>query len=771
MLFAQEQTIVPNIAKNLSSYWNRHQVEKIFVTTDKTNYRPGETIWFRAFVMDDNLQPVAETNNKLFAKLYDPRGEIRAEGLFNLQNGVAICDLTLPKVLTKGVCFLAVYTSSTIHPEDVSITKLVVDPSYENQWLAETRLKDSISASGALNELTVVLKELKGAVQKNTTLRYQILNGKEVIQKGKLKTDGNGKVAIPFTLPTHTSGAPFVCQLSDNREEWVKELFLPTGLDSVFVNFYPEGGAIVPGTISKIGFTAFNKWGMPVDVEGILQNQLGQSIPVRTFARGLGLMALETKADDKYTLKITGKSGQGQSFKLPEISGEGVALTILKADNDFITVAITFPDQQKHPVALAITRGGTVHWSAEPEINKSGSIRIPAKSLPQGINLLSLFSEKGQLLASRLIYVEKFQRLNISIVTDKINLKAGETVKVKVQLTDETDQPLAGNIAISVADMERLGQEKPRISEEMLLGSFLVTPFHLISNAFKGGITQNTLLDVFLISNRLKDFDWTKITSENQNYPGLPREVENLSIEIRLTDWMKLYAQRENWLYREKFPDADYLSANPMLFTKAPKVFKSNTIAIDNQRKMLESASGILDVIKTMKQYRIINNQIVFSGSENSINYQGGALIVLDGQMLGTDVSNINSISPMDVDHINVSTNAMDIQKYTGLNSVGVIEIYTKRAKAPEEAGVTETVENYANGFRVPNIFPTEVPNVKNDKRTTLFWIPEKVSNDSGLVEFSVTASNLCTNFVVEITGTTKDGRLGSGKAVFSVTR
>jgi hypothetical protein len=708
---------------------------------------------------------------KLFIKLYDPLGEIKAEGVFNLQNGVGTCDITLPKVLANGVFLLAAYTSFTLHPEDISVTRIVVDPSYENQWMAETKLKDSISTAGVLNELNLALKELKGTVQKNTTLRYQLLNGNKVIQKGKLKTDGMGQLTIPFTLPTLTNGAPFVCQLSDNREEWVKELFLPTSLDSVFVNFYPEGGSIVPGTISKIGFTAFNKWGMPVDVEGLLQNQHGQSIPVRTFTRGLGLMALDTKADDKYLLKITGKSGQGQSFQLPEINREGVSLTILKADNDFITTAITFPDSQKHLVALTLTRGGTVHWSAEPEINKSGSIRIPAKNLPQGINLLTLFSEKGKILASRLLYVEKFKQLNISVLPEKINLKAGETVKVKVQLTDETNKPLAGNLAISVADQERLGQEKPRITEEMQLGSFLVTPFHLISSAFKGRITQNTLLDVFLISNRLKNFDWTKITNEDQNFPSFQKEVENLSLEIRMNNWMKLNTQRENWLYRERLPDAGYLTANPMLFTKAPKVVKSNTIAIDNQRKMLESASGILDVIKTMKQYRIINNQIVFSGSENSINYQGGALIVLDGQMMGTDISNINSISPMDVDHINVSTNPMDIQKYTGLNSVGVIEIYTKRAKAPEEPGVNEIVEKYANGFRIPNIFPTETPNVRNDRRTTLLWIPEMVANDSGLIEFSVTASNVSTNFVVEITGTTKDGRLGSGKAAFSVTR
>lgn len=770
-LIAQDQVIVPTITERLTAYKSARPAEKIFVATDKTNYRPGETVWFRAFVTDEHLATVSEESNKLFVKLYDSNGAVRIESLFNLNKGVASCDIALPKDLGKGVCFLCAYTSASAYPNEISVTKLVIDPAYANQWISETKLKESISTGGVKNELYLTLKEFSGSIQKNTVVRYQIVNGQEVVQKGKLKTDGTGKLTIPFTLPSSTNGGPFLFQLSDNREEWGDELFLQTNLDSVFVDFYPEGGSRVPGAISKIGFTAYNKWGIPVDIEGNLQNEEGQSIPVRTFTRGLGMFALETKAGQKYHLKITGKTGENQSFPLPETNQQEVALTVLKTDADFVTAAIHFRDTQKHQTALTVTKGGVVHWSAEPEIERSGSIRIPTKNLPQGINLLSLFTAKGQLLATRLLYVEKFQELNISVLPEKTVVKAGETLKIKVQLADKTGKPLAGNMSIAVTDQECLTFNQSKIFEEIQLASFLETPFNLISSAFKGRITQNTLLDVFLITNRLKNFSWDEILKYNPNKePGVTTSG-NLLLETRLTTYMEMYAKRENWMFREKSPDPEYLSANAMLFAKAPKLIKLNTIPIDNQRKMLESASGILDVVKTMKQFRIINNQIVFSGSENSINYQGGALIVLDGQMLGTDISNINSISPRDVDHINVSTNPMDIQKYTGLNSVGVIEIYTKRAVVPEKIEGTEIVEKYENGYRVPNIFPAAPANLKNDKRTTLLWIPSREADNSGLLEFSVTAGSVCSNFVITIQCISKDGRLGSGKAMFSVTR
>ena len=147
---------------------------------------------------------------------------------------------------------------------------------------------------------------------------------------------------------------------------------------------------------------------------------------------------------------------------------------------------------------------------------------------------------------------------------------------------------------------------------------------------------------------------------------------------------------------------------------------------------MFASASSILDVIKTIKQYKITNNQIVFIGSENSLNYQGGALIVLDGQQLGTDVSTITNLSPADIDHINVSTNPMDIQRYTGLNSVGVIEIWQKKAKIVETDQKKASSEKYNGEFRIPNAFISEIGNLKRDSRTTLVWIPEQKVDASG---------------------------------------
>ena len=160
---------------------------------------------------------------------------------------------------------------------------------------------------------------------------------------------------------------------------------------------------------------------------------------------------------------------------------------------------------------------------------------------------------------------------------------------------------------------------------------------------------------------------------------------------------------------------------------------------------------------------------IVFYGSENSFINQGGALIVMDGQQMGTDIGALSNVSPLEVDHINVSTNPMDIQKYTGLNSVGVIEIYLKNSKAKEKEPIVNAPVGRDGKYRIAGLFPADPTNVKRDYRTTLRWIPEQKVGPSGEFEFAVTASKVVSEFIIEVQGLDQNGNPGRGEARFSV--
>ncbi len=221
---------------------------------------------------------------------------------------------------------------------------------------------------------------------------------------------------------------------------------------------------------------------------------------------------------------------------------------------------------------------------------------------------------------------------------------------------------------------------------------------------------------------------------------------------------------------------ASYLAANPDLLFPQPAPRPVASRRNETYKTMLQSSSSILDAIRAIKPYTIESGQIVFFGTVNSIHFQSGALIVIDGQKMGTQADILNSISPFDVEEINVSLDPIDIQKYTGLNSVGVIEITTKSGKSSTAASPSAERRSdeppYSDGYRVPRSFLTGgvLPGKKGkDLRTTLYWDPYLETGPGGTTTFSIPLSQVKSDFVVAAKVMTETGSKGEQRVQFRI--
>lgn len=215
------------------------------------------------------------------------------------------------------------------------------------------------------------------------------------------------------------------------------------------------------------------------------------------------------------------------------------------------------------------------------------------------------------------------------------------------------------------------------------------------------------------------------------------------------------------------FPDG-YLNDNPGLARKAPSrssVAQANLPEKNEAYKsMLLSSTNLMEVIKVIKPYNLQGGQIVFLGTQNSFHHQSGALIVIDGQRMGTSADILNTIAPPDVESINVSLDPMDIQKYTGLNNVGVIEIVTKRGKPQQQVILPQAdvdLDRYEAGYKVPAKFlslESMRSGATTDLRSTLYWEPLLVLDQQGKATFSIPVSSLKSDFVIIIEGADNAG-------------
>jgi hypothetical protein len=143
----------------------------------------------------------------------------------------------------------------------------------------------------------------------------------------------------------------------------------------------------------------------------------------------------------------------------------------------------------------------------------------------------------------------------------------------------------------------------------------------------------------------------------------------------------------------------------------------------------------------SIKPYHIENGKITFGiGTMNSLNNLDGALIIVDGIKMGTDASILGTIPVQDIAHISASTNVMDIQRYSSMNSVGIIEITMKKSGdlAKKEGNAAKTKSNI------------------------LFWEPNVMTDRSGKTSVSFLNNNQSDELLITVEGVAANGLSGS---------
>lgn len=190
------------------------------------------------------------------------------------------------------------------------------------------------------------------------------------------------------------------------------------------------------------------------------------------------------------------------------------------------------------------------------------------------------------------------------------------------------------------------------------------------------------------------------------------------------------------------------------------------------QVKNLDSNKDIMDMIYEIKPYKMVDGKIVFmSLGPNSLNNQQGAAIAIDGIYRGTDPTILKTIMQVDIDKVYVSTNPNDIAKYTGLNTIGIIEVYTKSATSAKK------MQSVANDqLAAERVFQNpEIPGTgsngkqKSTLPKTFFWNPEIRTDATGKAKITYFNGEIPGDVVITVEGISDSGLPVSGTSVYTV--
>ena len=279
------------LAKQLTAYQETTAEDKVYLHFDKKFFEPGEDIWFNAYVRDANSFKASLKSEVVYIQLISPQGSVEQELTLIAQNGSGKGNFSLPETLKGGLYTIKAHTkwqenSQTFFERKITIQKAVL-PNLNMQLNFNKKaygIGEKVTATLDLNTLT------KEALANHGFDYVVALDGKEIARK-KGKTNDLGRAYVQFNLPkklTTNDGLLNVLLSYKGQTESIARS-IPIVLGNIDVAFYPEGGELITGMSSNLGFKALNEFGKPADIRGHILDQTGKQVATfDSYYQGMG---------------------------------------------------------------------------------------------------------------------------------------------------------------------------------------------------------------------------------------------------------------------------------------------------------------------------------------------------------------------------------------------------------------------------------------------------------------------------------------------------
>jgi hypothetical protein len=784
---------------------------KVFLKTDKDIYSPGEKIRFVARLFDCRTEALS-MSDELIVMIKGEKGEIIADEKFRVEQGIVTDVLELPAWSNEGMVSVIAFTPNNMVQNEaalVAIKPILINALRKNDYLILLDGDDKVHKPGDEVDLQITMTPITpGSKKEKVALSLVDFGGKRQTLKYTLVAGTN---RVRMKIPQDIDKGLWLEVVATQNHFCYAKAQLKTVQDKIFIEFFPEGGQLLANSVQKIVYRAVNAFGEALNINAKIFDQGGHHVGIgKTLKPGVGLISLMPMPGQEYWFEIEGPYGTGQKFQLPNTLTDGVAIAYLKTENQLIRNQIRVVGKYiDKKLTVGVYKLGNLLWNQEFQAKDENRMEIPAGDFPRGVLTFRVSDEEGKILSQRMIYngeplpegqfyrpvpilSETDEKVSFTVgVSNILNVWPDTRFDVKVidshSLFHQAEQPEIGyfqyalikTLPETVLDLYIINTEL--VGNKMLSSCFSdeKTSQGARVKTLSGIVSDKKGRPVPGIKVMAFEPDQTLIRDGFTNEKGhfvIEGVDKNREIRVKALDpggkvsyEVKLFSSFQESLEQmislasfgvKKIYDplriAQYYDTNREVIRESQSGYQANNSAA-NVERMLQSGSSILDVIRMMKAFDIMNNQIVFYGGQNSLNFQSGALIVIDGQKMGTDISALNSISPLDVVSISVSTDPMDIQKYTGLNSVGIIEIATRGAN---QTGRMPNFKEMGKESQAPEFSA-------KPQQTTRLWLPGLPAVD-GKLNLIFDPGEIKTGFTIQIDAVSKNGETVSFREVFS---
>ncbi len=304
------------------------------------------------------------------------------------------------------------------------------------------------------------------------------------------------------------------------------------------LQLFPEGGNLVNGIKSKLGFRIVDSHGKSIDGEGAVLNQRNDTVIKFTTLRfGMGHFDLTPDAGNRYRAIFKTAAGNVVSQALPEIMAKGITMRLEEVNKEKIRIIIR-SNMGSRTVSLLVQTRQLVKLAVARELfDGVTEIEIDKNQIGEGITHFTVFDDNNRPLCERL-YFQKPSTMDVALKSDAIEYGNRKKVTIDLLTSDQQQQVVQANLSMSVYLLDSLQSfETSGISSYLWLQSDLKgnieSPDYYFTHT---GAEAAEVADNLMLTQGWRRFRWDDVLSGKINEPEFLPEAEGHLINGKITD-------------------------------------------------------------------------------------------------------------------------------------------------------------------------------------------------------------------------------------------
>ncbi|KYG72384.1 hypothetical protein [Roseivirga echinicomitans] len=433
---------------------NAQVIEKTHLTTDRSIYAPEDTVWFKAYVFDASNMPSDQSISlKLF--MLSTAGEKIIDRSIPVFDGTSSGFFVAPKLEGK-YNILAISGKMIGSPNDQIFSKeILVREALVDEF--ELRAYQNIIPQKRGEAFSFDVYTTSGEKRlPKTNFTYELWSDKERVERGREKTDENGKSSV--SIKNFDWGKELYLHIKSNEGSGDRDIQYTLPIEAeqpkVDLQFFPEGGEMILGQDNKVAFKASTSDGSAFSFKGLLLDGEGRFMDsIASFYQGMGSFTITPSLQD-YAVKVIGLPDTLYTLPMPKPEGIAISLSRKEGIGHMLKI-LPSPAMVGSSVSVELSQFDNVSASKKVVLLARQFFELPTESLSPGLARVTIYSDQGEPLAERLVFTGSRVDLNFKVETDQQDYSAREKVKATIVASDKDGTPVKASFSIAVIDKDR----------------------------------------------------------------------------------------------------------------------------------------------------------------------------------------------------------------------------------------------------------------------------------------------------------------------------